>query len=105
MINPVKVRAVFKNNSWGFEPMFNPGNRVPFDQALIDATRIAPGVVEGFVRSSHGISFEHTQYMDARTRESLGITSAHRLGRGVYSWNVQRVQLLQNGKVVKVEYQ
>lgn len=97
-----KMRAEYAQGSWSFMDPSNPQNRVKFDQALMDATHVNRTHIEGYVRAVHGVDLEIAQYLDIRTKESLGIMAAHRLGRGQ---TLQRVRLMPDGTVEKVGYQ
>lgn len=68
-----KVRAEFHGNSWFF--IHDELGKVKFDQALIDATRVGPGVVEGYARAVHGLDLGTAPRM-----KGFGVTGAHQLG-------------------------
>lgn len=88
------VHMQYCGDSWCFVDA--GGNKVKFDQALVDATRVSVDKVSGYVASVHGISAEVVDLMPARSREDLGIKAVHSLGRGP---TLKRVRLMPNGSI------
>lgn len=88
------VHAKYLDGSWCF--VDSGGNKVKFDQAIVDATHVSTGSVSGYVASVHGISAEVVDLMPARSREDLGIKAVHSLGRGP---TVRRVRLMPDGTI------
>lgn len=88
------IRAEFVQGNWAFiEPS---GNKICFDQAVIDVTFQRLGVVEGHVRVVYGVDHEIARHFNASTRSDLGIAGRHRLGR---VGALRRVRLLQDGHI------
>jgi len=93
-----KVRAEFDGSSWAF--VDGEGNRVAFDQALIDATYTSRSAVEGYVVSVHGIAHEVADNMPARLRRALGISAVHSVGHGP---TIKRLRLMPSGAIERFE--
>lgn len=96
-----KVRAEFSSGYWAFMDPAEPGHRVRFDQALIDATWVGPGQVEGYVKAVHGVDIEQVWAMNSRQKLALGITSNHRFGLESH----QRLRLNPDGTIEKMGVQ
>ena len=95
----VRVEYFPANKSWAFVDPANPTYRLEVEQALIDATLIRHGLVEGLVKSVYGVDMDKIQFLSSRTKHDLGITATHRLGR---SGTLHRVRLNCDGTVEKV---
>jgi hypothetical protein len=67
----IRVRCVYVNRTWNF--VDEAGNKIEFDQAVIQPIYQTPTVVEGYVISVHGIDMEMAQHFDADLRKELGI--------------------------------
>jgi hypothetical protein len=92
------VRAEFYDGVWGFTCRGNPQGRVRFDQALIDATFVGNGVVEGYVKSVHGADMDLVKYLGTNVKIDLGITGPKNLAPQSY----RRVRLMPDGLVERM---
>lgn len=72
------MRAEFHGNSWCFidEVLGN----VRFDQALMDATWVGPGAVEGYVKAVHGLDLGEMPKMGGPSQRARGVRSLPQLG-------------------------
>jgi hypothetical protein len=93
-----RLCAEFVDGSWGFA-CGSPEGRIRFDQAIIDATFVGDGVVEGFVKSVYGVDAEVVKYLTTKVKKDMGIMGVHVLGVP----NRYRVRLMPDGRVERMD--
>lgn len=93
-----KVRAEFLNGSWYFVGDKNHGANVKFDQALVEATWVGPGAVEGYVKSVHGVDHGAVEFSNTRSKLNMGILVGHNFGTAKY----RRVRLNEDGTIERM---
>jgi len=94
-----KMKLRYANGTWMFIDPNPKMSSLAVEQVIIDATRIRPNYVEGYIKSVHGVDMEKVQHLDGREKAAIGLTAAHRLGR--YG-TLKRLRLLPGGVVEEV---
>lgn len=78
----------------------SPGVTVRFEQAIVDAVYIKPGVVQGYPLAIHGFPDDVFKLLDADTVRALGLGYPSRLGGQPRGF--RRLRLLANGNTERM---
>lgn len=73
MKNSMKFRIERRVNQWVIVDPDNASACVSFDQAIVDATRVQEGLVEGYIASIHGLSDAIADLCDGELLRALGV--------------------------------
>lgn len=106
MKNSMKFRMEHRGESWVIvdpEAANNPG--VVFDQAIVDATLVQEGLVEGYITAIHGLSNEIAGLCDATVLRGLGVgaqLASQKPISCIRAKGMQRVRLVEDGRIERI---
>jgi hypothetical protein len=102
MKNSLKFRMQARGEQWVIVDPDNASNSVSFDQAIVDATLVQEGLVEGYITAIHGLSSGLADLCDWNLLRNLGVgaqlTSQKPIGC-IRAKGMQRVRLIQGGRM------
>lgn len=100
MKNSVKFQMARRGQQWVIVDPDNAKFRVPFDQAIVDATLVREGLVEGYIVAIHGLSNDVAGLCDVETLRALGVGAQYMSQKPVgciRAKGMQRVRLTDEG--------
>lgn len=99
----MKFRIEYQGTSWFIVDQTTPGVRVRIDQALVDASYIAPdrSAVEGYILSVHGLDFDVASVLDRHVLNQLGVAANLRSIPPPPRGANQRVRLMDTGRIAR----
>lgn len=105
MKNSMKFRMVRRDHQWVIVDPKDPSISVPFDQAIVDATLVEQGTVEGYITSIHGLSNEIACHCDGELLRALGVgaqlVSQKPIGC-IRAKGMRRVRLTEDGNIERI---
>lgn len=105
MKNSLKFRIERRESNWVLVDPDNANASVSFDQAIVDATLVQEGCVEGYITSIHGLSNDVAGLCDVTLLRALGVgaqlNSQKPIGC-IRAKGMQRVRLMESGAVERI---
>lgn len=105
MKNSLKFRIERRRQQWVIVDPDNVNATVPFDQAIVDATVVEEGLVEGYITSIHGLSNDVAGLCDVATLRGLGVGAQLNSQKPICcirAKGMQRVRLLEGGTLERI---
>lgn len=101
----MKFSMAKRGLGWSIIDPNNATISIPFDQAIVDATVVEEGYVEGYIQSAHGIDIDLVGHLDLETQRALGIGAQllpqKPIGR-ILAGGMRRVRLTEDGSIERI---
>lgn len=105
MKNSMKFQMARRGQQWVIVDPNNANAYVAFDQAIVDATLVQEGLVEGYITSIHGLSNDVADLCDAETLRCLGVGAqivSQKPPSCIRAKGMQRVRLVEDGRIERI---
>jgi hypothetical protein len=105
MKSEMKFRLEWRGAQWAIVDPDNVNALVPFDQAIVDATLVQQGLVEGYITSIHGLGADIADLCDGETLRALGVGAqlvSQKPPSCIRAKGMQRVRLMEDGTVERI---
>lgn len=104
MKQEMKFRIERRNGQWVIDPE-NSSVPVTFDQAIVDATLVEEGAVEGYITSVHGLSEQIANLCDGKVLRALGVGAqlcSQKPPGAIRAKGMARVRLTERGLIERI---